>query len=70
MTQDPDDVNLHEFKEIKDKERAQDWMLLGSKYKTIYTKAVIANTLPFNDLALFTCSKSHFIVSAMKTANK
>ena len=37
----------------------QDWILPGSKYKTLLTRVVMADTPPFNDSGLITCNKGH-----------
>jgi hypothetical protein len=44
---------------VKNQQAVQDWILPGGKYKAIFTKAAIVNTLPFNDSGLIICNKCH-----------
>jgi hypothetical protein len=44
---------------VKNSQAVQDWIILGNRYKAIFTKEVITNTPAFNDSGLITCNEGH-----------
>jgi hypothetical protein len=44
---------------VKNQNQVQEWKVLGSKYKKIFNKELMASTPAFNETGLITCNKWH-----------
>ena len=60
---DKDDKDKTHYKElgnmVKNPSQVLDWKVIGSKYKKVFTKEVMASTPVFNESGLITCNKWH-----------
>jgi len=44
---------------VRNPAQVQEWKVVGNKYKTYFTKEMMATTPPFNDTGVITCNKWH-----------